>query len=76
MLLKVNFCFRFYEQAMDQLRKNLQILEDLADDESGSDDEGYINLGGDDEGGGEGGGDGEGGDKKKGRFSRFKRKKK
>ena len=60
---------------MDQLRENLKILEDLADDESGSEDEGYVNFGGDDDGE-VGGDDGEGGEKKKGRFSKFKRKKK
>ena len=43
----------------------MKILEDLADDESGSEDEGYVNLGGDDddEDGGEGG-EGEGKKKK------------
>ena len=56
---------------MDQLRDNLKILEDLADDESGSEDEGYVNLGGDDddEEGGEGG---EGGEKKKKKRLPFK----
>ena len=52
---------------MDQLRDNLKILEDLADDESGSEDEGYVNLvcDDDDDDGGEGG---EGGEKKKSRL--------
>ena len=43
------FPFRFYQQLTDQLRKNLKLLDTLADDASNSEDEGYVNIYEDDE---------------------------
>ena len=74
--LYYHHCIRFYEQIMDQLRKNLKILDTLADDASGSDDGGYVNLGDDDDGDGGGDDDDGGGGGKKGKFKLFKKKKK
>lgn len=54
----------YLEQLIDQLRKNLKIVDTLADDASDSDDGGYITIEENDDGGSdgeEGGGEGSGG---------------